>query len=274
MAPRSTDRLPTVVATDLDGTLLRSDRTVSDRTRAALDAVVAAGVRLVFITGRPPRWLPPVVEATGHAGLAVCANGALVVDLADGRVVRERAMEAATGRRVVTALTDAVPGLTFGAEHADGFSHTTTFAEATQREPHPDGVLVDHTDDLFARPVTKLLVRGAQRGSDALADRVEPLVADDVHVTFSGDGLLEVSAHGVTKATTLAALVADDGLGAGDVVAFGDMPNDVAMLQWAGTGVAVATAHPAVLEVADEVTAGNDDDGVGRWLEAALAGRG
>src|SRR3712207_3885891 len=79
---------PRLVASDLDGTLVRSDGTVSDRTRAALEAVEAAGSVLVLVTGRPPRWMHPVVEATGHRGIAVCANGALVYDLHTERVVR------------------------------------------------------------------------------------------------------------------------------------------------------------------------------------------
>ena len=86
--------------------------------------------------------------------------------------------------------------------------------------------------------------------------------------TFSG--LVEISARGVTKATGLAALAGRLGIPAGDVLAFGDMPNDVTMLHWAGTAVVVANAHPAAREAADAVTLSNVDDGVAEYLERLL----
>ena len=66
---------PRVVATDLDGTIVRSDGTISARMRDALTSAEAAGALVVLVTGRPPRWLSGIPDATGHSGLAVCANG-------------------------------------------------------------------------------------------------------------------------------------------------------------------------------------------------------
>src|SRR4051794_16899338 len=105
--------LPRLIASDLDGTLLRSDDSVSTRTRAALEAVEEAGLLLVLGAGRPPRWMPPVVEATGHRGLAICANGALVYDLAEERVVQEDPIDPAVAARLVADLRAELPDVTF-----------------------------------------------------------------------------------------------------------------------------------------------------------------
>ncbi|HWB38139.1 MAG TPA: HAD hydrolase family protein, partial [Rugosimonospora sp.] len=80
-------------------------------------------------------------------------------------------------------------------------------------------------------------------------------------------GLVEISAAGITKATGLALLAAEYAVAPEDVVAFGDMPNDVPMLHWAGRAVAVANAHPEALAAADDVTLSNVDDGVAAYLE-------
>jgi len=97
------------VATDLDGTLLRSDGTVSPETRAVIARVEAAGVPFVMATGRPPRWMAQVVEQTGHRGVALCANGALVYDLHTEQIVEARLISPEDALQVVHALRRAVP---------------------------------------------------------------------------------------------------------------------------------------------------------------------
>jgi Cof subfamily protein (haloacid dehalogenase superfamily) len=259
---------PAVVATDLDGTIVRSDGTISARTKAALAAATDAGALIVIATGRPPRWLPGIADATGHSGLAICANGALVYDLATETVVDSRPLAAADVHRLIVELRAAIPGITFAMERVDGqFAHETEYVPRWEPE---GGTLVGDLDDtVLTGPISKLLGRCEGMGSDELLALGRAAVDDSVaSLTHSSiDGLLEISALGVTKATTLAEILAKRGLGAADVVAFGDMLNDLEMLEWAGHGVAVANAHPDVLAVVDEVTASNDDDGVALVLE-------
>src|SRR5947209_3415650 len=125
-----------MVACDLDGTIVRPDGTVSPRTVAALAACERAGVRVVFVTGRPPRWMAPVAAATGHSGIAVCANGAIVYDLAAQRVISTRGIPAAEVRRIARAVLDAVPGGAFALETAGGFRREPAYR---RRWPGPDG---------------------------------------------------------------------------------------------------------------------------------------
>jgi Cof subfamily protein (haloacid dehalogenase superfamily) len=252
-----------VVASDLDGTLVRSDGSISDRTRAALHRAEAAGALVIFVTGRPPRWMKPVVEATGASGLAICANGALVFDLGSGDVVREHALQAESAARLVTALREALPGVQFAVESGLRFGHEPAYEPSWPMQNHT----VAEVEELIADPVSKLLVKHPDRPPEEIHEQVVNIAGEEAVVTYSGNVLLEISGAGVSKASTLAALCEEQGHAAESVLAFGDMPNDVPMLKWAGRGVAVGNAHEQVLAVADEITASNDDDGVARVLE-------
>jgi Cof subfamily protein (haloacid dehalogenase superfamily) len=252
-----------VVASDLDGTLVRSDGTISARSRRALEGAERAGALVIFVTGRPPRWMQPVIEETGASGLAICANGALVYDLGTGKIVREHALSPEIAGQLVDSIREALPGVSFAAENGLQFGHEPDYVPGW---PAPDRI-VAAVDELIAEPVAKLLVKHPDRPPAEIYDLVVRLAGETAMVTYSGDVLLEVSGAGVSKASTLADLCASRGVEAADVIAFGDMPNDIPMLRWAGRAVAVGNAHHEVLAVADEVTASNDEDGVARVLE-------
>jgi Cof subfamily protein (haloacid dehalogenase superfamily) len=266
---------PRVVATDLDGTIVRSDGTISARTRQSLAAAEQAGAMVVIVTGRPPRWLDGIAEQTGHRGLAICANGALVWDLHTEQLVASYPLDNDVVRDIAAALRKELPDLGFAVERA-----STGFAREPNYYPRwdiPERTVVGELESLLSDPIAKLLARHEELTADELLARARSVITGDVAslTHSSSEGLLEISAAGVTKASTLTAVCADHGYDASDVVAFGDMPNDLPMLAWAGRGVAVANAHPAVLAAVDEVTASNDDDGVAvvldRWF-GAVAG--
>jgi HAD superfamily hydrolase (TIGR01484 family) len=104
--------------------------------------------------------------------------------------------------------------------------------------------------------------------SDEMARAARAVLDESFDITFSaGGGLIELAAHGITKATGLAEVAERFDVPVERVIAFGDMPNDLDMLRWAGHGVAMANAHPAVREVADEITGPNGEDGVAQVLE-------
>ena len=256
---------PRLVASDLDGTLVRSDLTVSDRTRDVLARVEQGGALFVMVTGRPPRWMAPVADATGHRGLAVCANGALVYDLHTEQVVRSSLIDADAAGEVVAALRRDIPGIAFAVEKGlDGFGREPSYVP---RWDNGD-VVVAPVEELVASGVVKLLARHEELGSDDLLARARASLGEAAECTHSSsDGLLEISAAGISKASGLAALAQEWGVDAQEVVAFGDMPNDLPMLSWAGHAVGMANAHPEVLEAVDEVTASNDEDGVAQVLE-------
>jgi hypothetical protein len=274
-----------MLATDLDGTLLRPDNTVSARTVAALAAAREIGFPVVFVTGRPPRWMPDVVAATGHGGVAVCANGALLIDQDAGTVLAAHPLAADVALDVERALTVTVPGTTFAVEYVpSGDVRAITQGSGRPslgyspgyrpRLPPRHGPRIGSLADLVAADaVVKLLVRGpAGFGSDELLALATALVGHRAEITHSSpdDPLLEISAPGVSKGTTLAWYAARLGLGADQVATVGDMPNDVPMLTWAGTSYAVQGAHPAALAATGGRVLPPEEDGVAQLLETLL----
>jgi Cof subfamily protein (haloacid dehalogenase superfamily) len=257
---------PRLVACDLDGTLLRSDGTLDERSRRALAGVERAGALLVLCTARPARWMAPVAQATGHRGVAICANGAVIWDLHSESAVEEWPLEPAVARQIVELLRAALPDAAWAVERTNGFGHEPAYKPIW---PPPDGTVVDVVDALVSEPAVKLMLRHDGLSADELLERARDLVGHLAELTHSSsaDVLLEISAAGISKASALARLCEQHGVSSDDVLAFGDMPNDLPMLQWAGHSVAVANAHPDVLAAADEVTADNDHAGVARVLE-------
>jgi Cof subfamily protein (haloacid dehalogenase superfamily) len=266
-----------LIATDLDGTLLRDDKTVSDRTVAALAAAEAAGIEVFFVTGRPARWMDVVSEHVQGHGLAICANGAAVVDLhAGGRLVEVRPLHRAEARAVVHALRAAAPSTSFAVEYTTAFHYEPGYPPF---RVDPDSVVAPAEkllaeDSGFDAPIIKLLAHHPDLGPDEFLTLARE--AAGAHGSFtrsSPTALLEISGLGVSKATTLAECCAERGIAPEEVVAFGDMPNDLDMLDWAGTAYAMANAHPEVLAVTAHHTAANNEDGVAAVIEQILHAR-
>ena len=264
-AVASLRHVPKLVATDLDGTLLHTDGTVTARTRAALTAVEDLGVTVVFVTGRPIRWMRDLWEHVGDHGLAVCSNGGVVYDVPARAVRSARPIPVDVALEVADRLREAVPGTTFAVERTTGFGKEPSFME---RYPLPDDMQVGPLTELLDELTVKLLARHEELPAEEFWVAAERAVGHLVTTTWSSVGaLVEISAAGVTKATTLALLCDELGVHADEVVAFGDMPNDLAMLEWAGTSYAMANGHPSVRELAGRVAPANEDDGVAATLE-------
>jgi hypothetical protein len=259
---------PLLAAIDLDGTLLRSDKTMSPRTVAALHAAQGAGIVIAVVSARGPRGVREIVDRTELHGAAICSNGAVVIDLPGGSIRRMRTFETEVARTLVTALRARLPGVLFGVER-EVFSHEPGFA-AWDWTP-PAGTRVADALVLLDEPATKLVVRHAQHEVETLAGIVREVAGDRGSASVSGSWVVELSPAGVNKAAALAALCSELEIEAAEVVAFGDHLNDVPMLRWAGRSVAVANAQPAVLAAAEEVTASNEDDGVAVVLEQFVA---
>ncbi|MEU5424274.1 Cof-type HAD-IIB family hydrolase [Streptomyces olivoreticuli] len=268
---------PRLIATDLDGTLLRDDKTVSERTVAALAAAEAAGIEVFFVTGRPARWMDVVRDHVHGHGLAICANGAAVVDLHDGaRFVEVRPLERTDALAVVHALRAAAPGTSFAVERTEGIHYEPAYPPFFL-DP---GAVIGPAEKLLAEdagytdPILKLLAHHPELEPDEfLAVAREAGGAHGEFTRSSPTALLEISGLGISKASTLARCCAERGIAPEEVVAFGDMPNDLEMLDWAGTAYAMANAHPEVLAATACHTAANTEDGVAAVIEQILRAR-
>ena len=261
-------RRPALIATDLDGTLLASDGLPSARTVEVVRRVEEEGIEFVVVTARPPRWMHELMNVVGSHGVAICTNGAFIYDVANRVILAERTIPWAIVADLVADLRSAIPGVGFAVETIDGYGQEEHYVNL---HPLPGGSLIGPIEDLLQAAPGKLLARAPDLPDGEFLAEVSRVVGPRAIVSFSGvGGLAEINAAGVTKAAVLAEWCANRGIDRQDVWAFGDMPNDLQMLAWAGTSYAMANAHPDVLATATNQAASNDDDGVAQVLEALL----
>jgi Cof subfamily protein (haloacid dehalogenase superfamily) len=252
-----------LVASDIDGTLIHEDGTLSRRT---LDVIEALPVPFVLVTGRPLRWLNQLYDQMPAPVPAICANGAVAYDPHTDQVLRAEPLSVDLLLDVAKRLREAVPDVVLAVEVEDGRAFWHEEAWPLRRADHRVRVLTT-PEEVTSAPAVKLLARSAAHPPEDFFELVSHTlggIAESTH--SSSSALVEISAAGVTKAAGLAWLCEHEGIDASQVIAFGDMPNDIPMLAWAGHSVAMGNAHPAVRAVADEVTRTNDEDGVALYL--------
>ena len=261
-----------LIASDIDGTILGHDGKISSRTVEAFAAAAEAGIDIVFVTGRPPRWLDPIREQLGHAGTVICSNGAVTYDLGAEQVVDSHVLSWATVDKVRTIVTGLAPKSHFALESLTGFHVEDGFSgtRAAAGAEFSPGIL---TPDMADGGIVKMLAVLHSGNADDFLNLVRPSLKPVLAVTHSAPdlALLEMGPLGVNKAVTLARYAAARGFDAADVVAFGDMPNDIEMLGWAGAGYAMAGGHPLAVAAAALQAPRFEDDGVARVIESRLA---
>jgi len=266
-----------LIATDLDGTLLGDDGTVSPRTRAALDAARDAGIPTIPVTARQPIGLRPIAAHAGFDGWALCGNGAYGVHLSTGEHLFAEEITAAVQQQLAEALLEVVPDLLFASvrDAGEGFvaqDGYAAIADVNDHKRHPETMGGVPLAEVLGAPSLKLVIRHPSVPIPEIFAALQSLGLTGFEATLSGAPFVEVMAQGVTKATGLAQVCARLDVSRNEVLAFGDALNDLEMLQWAGHGVAVANAIDVVRDAADEVTSANADDGVAQVIERMLAG--
>jgi Cof subfamily protein (haloacid dehalogenase superfamily) len=248
------------VATDLDGTLLDDDGLLSERTQDVLRRVQEQGVRVVIVTARPLRWMDELwAQVGGDRGVGIVSNGAITFDIGSRKVLELQGISAEVGLPLVEALREAAPGTAIALECLGGYRHEPAYVDL---HPTPPDMRVGDLAELWDEPAVKVLAQHLTLDPVEFRARAIDAVGEAATPTWTIDHLMEISAVGVTKGGALAALCADLGVAPEEVVAFGDMPNDLAMLTWAGTSYAVANGHESVLAAADHVAPRNTEDGV------------
>ncbi len=282
-----------LLATDLDGTFLGHDGLVSPGNLRALEIARSAGLEVMFVTGRPPRWLPSVIAQTSFIGQIVSANGGIVVDAGTREIIRTFPIVTDVALDAIDRMLAAVPGLEFGVERSQvgmrlanaGDIHIPSLADESSPNQEfvmtpgyrPSGAVagtipIGPIHDLVAdNRAVKIVARpplGDTRTADELLAVINKAIGGLMQATHSSifDVLIEFSAPGVTKGSTLALLATEQGYTAEEVAAVGDMPNDLPMLAWAGEPYVVANAHASLLAQFGRVLPRNDEDAVGQLL--------
>lgn len=262
-----------LVATDLDGTLLDASSEVSPRAKDAIAAARAAGVLVVPATGRPPSSLRRITATCELGPIAVCSNGAVVIDIETEDVLDLSPIDGPSAVSLIATIREACPGVRFALDDVEHFSYERGFfpedRERTDR--------LQPLDDLAEKAregCLKLIARQPGTEGVTLMNRLGRLLGERAEETSSGLDWVEIMAHGVSKGAALARICSPLGLSAEQVVAIGDNYNDLALLAWAGHAMAPANAVEAVLPHVEVVLPTNTDDGVALLLEALVATRG
>ena len=258
-----------LVALDFDGTLLRTDQSISDATLAALADVVDRGGHVIGATGRPPALADPIASMVPSMSYLISNNGALTVRLADRLTVADVTMPLSDAVSAILRVRELLPGVGIAVDQVgveaersqvweDGFADLVPNA--------PLGSMVDDVLDHLTNEVRKVLVFRDDLSVPELLSATSGMLGDGLAATHSGLEFIEVAPPGVSKASALEQLRLQLGVAAEDTVAFGDAHNDIEMLNWAHSGVAMANADEETRRHADAITASNDDDGIAAWL--------
>lgn len=258
-----------LIATDLDGTLLRSDESVSRRTRDALAGAAAAGAAHIVVTGRAVPWTRHILDELDYHGLAVCGQGAQVYDAGEHRLLTSVTLDRQLAGVALAKIEAEVGPLYLAASRGGldgevlvgpGYTVTGTLSVT----PFTDA------SDLWEAPLNKIYLQHPTLTDDELAEASRRAAGGFVTVAMAGEGIVELLPLGLSKATGLSLAARRLGVRPADTIAFGDMPNDIPMFAWASHGVAMSNAHAELKAVADEVTASHEEDGIAVVLERLL----
>ncbi|MFD9847604.1 HAD family hydrolase [Streptomyces parvus] len=259
-----------LVATDLDGTLLRGDDTVSERTREALAAATAVGAAHIIVTGRAVPWTRHILDDLGYEGLAVCGQGAQVYHAGEHKLLTSLTLDRQLAGLALSKIEAEVGPLHLAASR-DGLEGEVLVGPGYRVQEGPLPYLfVDDATEMWTAPLNKVYIQHPELDDDALASAARAAVGSLVDVVMAGAGVVEILPLGLSKATGLSLAARRLGVKAADTIAFGDMPNDIPMFGWAQHGVAMANAHDDLKAVAHEITASNEDDGIAVVLEELL----
>ncbi|MFE5830455.1 HAD family hydrolase [Streptomyces sp. NPDC056488] len=261
-----------LVATDLDGTLLRSDESVSARTRDALAAATAAGAAHIVVTGRAVPWTRHILDDLGYEGIAVCGQGAQVYHAGEHRLLTSLTLDRQLAGLALSKIEAEVGPLALAASR-DGLEGEVLMGPGYRVHEGPlPYVPYEDPSELWSAPLTKLYIQHPVLTDDELTRAARATVGGLVDIVMAGPGIVEILPLGLSKATGLSLAARRLGVKAAETIAFGDMPNDIPMFGWAARGVAMGNAHAELRAVADEVTASNEEDGIAIVLERLLAG--
>jgi hypothetical protein len=258
-----------LVATDLDGTLLRSDDRVSERTREALAAVTVAGAVHLVVTGRAVPWTRYILDELGYEGLAVCGQGAQLYDAGAHRLLTSVTLDRQLAGLALAKIEAEVGPLALAASR-DGLDGDVLIGPGYQVQGLLQAVPFTDAAELWAAPLTKVYIQHPRLSDDELASAARVAAGGLVSITMAGEGIVEILPLGLSKATGLSLAARRLGVKAADTIAFGDMPNDIPMFAWSAHGVAMANAHEELKAVADELTLSNEEDGIAVVLERLL----
>lgn len=257
---------PRLIAIDMDHTILRSDRTISERTQAAVSACTAAGVAICLASSRYPDAMVDYLRLMNLDGFFVASQGATI------GLFTSRSF-ALVSRHTIDRDTALVCATIARAEGfaVNWFVGDAWYVQAVTASVAREAEVVARTPrvvpDWNTLPAPEKLLLIAEGGADV--SNISDILPNTLSATASNPRYLEVTAAGINKGTGVAEVARNLAVPSARVWAIGDGDNDLALFAYAGRSFAPANANARVLAAADVVTASNDEDGVALVLESA-----
>jgi Cof subfamily protein (haloacid dehalogenase superfamily) len=258
---------PELLALDIDDTLVTHLGSVNERVVDAVGRATAAGINVVLSTGRTISTTAPIARALGLDGWAVCSNGAMLAMVEPETIVETVTFDP---RSVLDRIVALLPGAVYAVEDTHGVFHATRIFGAGSLGLSLREVPFEH---LLKEPVVRLVVRSDEHVETGFGEIVEQMGLHTVIFGVGDTAWMDIGPTGVSKATMLARLCTRLDINPARTVAVGDSWNDIDMLTWAGTGVAMGSAPRSVTNAADATTDATPGDGVAEVIDALLASR-
>ncbi len=262
-----------LIATDMDGTLLNSQHQISPRNLVAIQKAQEKGLVVTVVTGRSLVGAGPFKDQLGLTGPMVLYNGAEIVEATTGKTIYSQGMDPEDARRLVQLGREAGVGNCIWAEESLYCDVQTPWTLSYGAEIHVVPEVMGDTDSFYEKTIHKILWAGEPALIESLRQKVEDFGLAHTNHALSQPTYLEFFHERVSKGAALEKLQSYYGLQQQEIAALGDAENDCPMVAYAGMGVAMANAVPAVKAVAQQVTATNDEDGVALFIEGLLEGR-
>ena len=262
-----------LVALDLDGTLLRSDRRICPRAIRALKRCALRGTRIVIATARPPRNSTPYYRQLQLGTVQINYNGGLVCDPGHGTVAYHRPIETEVAIEALQFARRTYPPVNVAGELMDRlYVDRLDRPYVSQGERGLRPIAVGAPESWLIRPFTKLMLSGPPEQARLLCRRMERHFEERLTIFMVDEDVIQITHRLATKGVALGMVARHYGVPRERVLAVGDAANDVGMLLWAGFSVAMDNAHPMVKESADTICANNDAQGVALVLEHYILG--
>ena len=259
------------IALDLDDTLLQTDLTISEANKKAIKMAQAKGIKVVLASGRMIQSMRPYAEDLGIHLPIIGYNGALIYDILNGSVFYHQPVPVEVALKIIPYFKESQIHLNVYINDQLYMEELTswgkTYAETAGVVPHPIGEL---TPLILKSEPHKMLGFGEKEDIDRINIVLQNDFAGKIDMVKSKPSYLELLAPGVSKGNSLRILTESWGIGKEEVMAIGDAPNDLSMIEWAGVGVAIGNAYEVVKEKADLVVSDHNHDGVAEAIAKVI----
>jgi len=259
-----------LLAIDLDGTLLRKDKSLSKRNAQAIRAAHDAGVRIVLATARPPRSVDEIHRKLGLSSVTVNYNGALIHDPVTRKHVFHKPLPSGMARKVVELARKMDPDIRVSFEILDKWYTDDASEQKTETAKAFAPDYVGELESFIDMTPTKLMLFAPAERLGAIHVALKTKFEKDVAIVISDTFLLQVVHRQVDKGYALNHIAHSYGIDRQHVLAIGDAPNDLGMIRWAGIGCAVGNAWDSVKEAASVQLPSNDQDAVAHAIESLV----